>query len=348
MAASNGGETFDDSANLEPIDKRKMFVGGLSLDTDEEDLKSHFGEYGPVMHAVVKRDPMTGRSRCFGFVTFSNSAAIKKVHEVNSHTIKGRRVDPKAAEPRQQDGAGDGIMKVFVGGLDGQMEDDDLKAYFEKFGPVIKLEWPRDRMRNNSKKNFAFVEFADEKVVNDVVRTPKQEIGGRMCDVRKAIPPAQKAAQQQNMMGGDRNSGWGDFGGGGAGFPGYDYMAAAAMYGGFGGFDPSSYYGYDPSSYFADPTMAAYYAAGYDMSGFGGAGYDTTGFAAAAAAAGYSGYGDGSGMRGGMGRGGLRGSSSAGDSTSPRGSAFGQKSGFGGAMGARGGSVNRGYHPYRR
>ena len=108
--------------------------------------------------------------------------------------------------------------------------------------------------------------------------------------MRKAIPPAQKAAQQQNMMGGDRNSGWGDYSG--AGFPGYDqWTAAAAMYG-YGGFDPRSFYGYDPSSFYTDPTMAAYYAAGYDMSGFG-AGYDASGFAAAAAAAGYSGYGDG-------------------------------------------------------
>jgi RNA recognition motif-containing protein len=56
-----------------------MFVGGLSLDTEEEDLKEHFAQYGTVMHCVVKRDPMNGRSRCFGFVTFTNSAAIKKV-----------------------------------------------------------------------------------------------------------------------------------------------------------------------------------------------------------------------------------------------------------------------------
>ena len=120
--------------------------------------------------------------------------------------IKGRRIDPKPAEPRQSDGS-DGIMKVFVGGLDSQMEDDDLKAYFEKFGPVswsgfisrwdwdktkrpflmlllflqvLKVEWPRDRMRNNQKKNFAFIEFGDERHVNDVVRNAKQEIGGRM------------------------------------------------------------------------------------------------------------------------------------------------------------------------
>jgi len=35
-------------------------------------------------------------------------------------------------------------------------------------------------MRNNQKKNFAFVEYADERAVNDAVRAAKQEIGGRM------------------------------------------------------------------------------------------------------------------------------------------------------------------------
>lgn len=43
-------------------------------------------------------------------------------------------------------------------------------------------------MRNNQKKNFAFVEFEEERVVNDVVRAAKQEIGGRL--VRLAMSPA--------------------------------------------------------------------------------------------------------------------------------------------------------------
>ncbi|OQV13079.1 putative RNA-binding protein squid [Hypsibius exemplaris] len=184
-------EPFDlDAANLDSIEKRKIFVGGLSLDTEDDDLKDHFAQYGTVMHCVVRRDPMTGKSKGYGFVTFSSSSAIEKVFKISSHVIKGCRIDPKLVEPR---------LKVFVGGLDPQMNDDDLKTYFKQFGTVLQLEWPRDQMRNNQKKNYAFVVFENERVVNYVVTNAKQEIGGRMCDVRKAIPPAQKTQQQGGM-----------------------------------------------------------------------------------------------------------------------------------------------------
>ena len=59
----------------------KVFVGGLSWDATDDDLKELFGECGTVTDGVISRT-RTGRSRGFGFVTFSSDdeakAAIEK------------------------------------------------------------------------------------------------------------------------------------------------------------------------------------------------------------------------------------------------------------------------------
>lgn len=52
------------------LDLRKLFIGGISWDTDEYRLKEYFGAYGEVMEVVIMRDRTTGRARGFGFIVF--------------------------------------------------------------------------------------------------------------------------------------------------------------------------------------------------------------------------------------------------------------------------------------
>lgn len=59
------------------------------------------------------------------------------MNAVSNHMLKGKRIDPKIAEPRPGEEA---ILKVFVGGIDTTMADEDLKTYFEKFGPVSVID----------------------------------------------------------------------------------------------------------------------------------------------------------------------------------------------------------------
>ncbi|KAK1273393.1 hypothetical protein QJS04_geneDACA008009 [Acorus gramineus] len=51
----------------------KLFIGGLSYQTDEQSLKEAFAQHGDVVEARVIVDRETGRSRGFGFVTFASA-----------------------------------------------------------------------------------------------------------------------------------------------------------------------------------------------------------------------------------------------------------------------------------
>ncbi|PAV18913.1 RNA-binding domain-containing [Pyrrhoderma noxium] len=52
----------------------KVYVGNLSWNTTDDTLRKAFSEYGQVLDSIVMRDRDTGRSRGFGFVTFSSEA----------------------------------------------------------------------------------------------------------------------------------------------------------------------------------------------------------------------------------------------------------------------------------
>lgn len=69
----------------------KLFIGGISWDTNEERLKEYFQTFGEVIEAVIMKDRITGRARGFGFVVFSDPAVAERVVK-EKHMIDGRSV----------------------------------------------------------------------------------------------------------------------------------------------------------------------------------------------------------------------------------------------------------------
>jgi RNA recognition motif-containing protein len=88
---------------------KKLFVGSLSWDTNDQGLREAFSAHGEISEAVVVSDRDTGRSRGFGFVTFENDeSADKAVAALNGTQLDGRSIRVDVAQAKQRSGGGGG------------------------------------------------------------------------------------------------------------------------------------------------------------------------------------------------------------------------------------------------
>ena len=100
----------------------KLFVGSLAWATSDDSLKAHFEEYGEVVEAKVITDRESGRSRGFGFVTFTDEDSANAAKDaLNGSDLDGRtiRVD-NATERRPRRGGGGGPRRGGHGGGGGR------------------------------------------------------------------------------------------------------------------------------------------------------------------------------------------------------------------------------------
>ncbi len=79
-----------------------IFVGNLSYQATDEDLRAAFEAYGQVSSASVIIDKFTGKSRGFGFVEMPNAEEGQRaVQALNDSELKGRAIKVNEARPRE-------------------------------------------------------------------------------------------------------------------------------------------------------------------------------------------------------------------------------------------------------
>jgi len=86
---------------------KNIYVGNLSYQASEDDLRDAFGEFGAVSRVSVVMDRETGRSRGFAFVEMPNDdEADRAITGLNDREIAGRAVRVNEAKPQAPRGAG--------------------------------------------------------------------------------------------------------------------------------------------------------------------------------------------------------------------------------------------------
>ncbi len=87
----------------------KLYVGNLSYDCTDSQLRDLFSSHGDVSSAQIVIDRETGRSRGFGFVEMSNDADGRKAMEaLNGAAYGGRNLTVNEARARESRGGGGG------------------------------------------------------------------------------------------------------------------------------------------------------------------------------------------------------------------------------------------------
>lgn len=188
----------------------------------------------------IKYNAQTGNPRGFGFITFTDDQSIESVLSSGPHSVKNKIIDPRKAKSKLNAN----LKKIFVGGVDSNMSEDELRDYFSRFGRVDGIELPFDKIRNR-RREFCFIIFDTKEAADAACSESKQFIGGRECDIKRAQPQNNAGGGggmggmgmgmgMGGMGGGHRNGGgMGGMGGGRSG--GMNGAGNGMQYGGGGG-----------------------------------------------------------------------------------------------------------------
>jgi len=234
----------------QPEKDRKLFIGGLSVQTTDETLRDFFSQWGTIVDCVVMKDKNTGRSRGFGFVTYADNDMVNAAQSHRPHTIDGKEVETKRAMPKDVNPENHlTTNRIFVGGLRKDVTADDLRRYFdsEDYGRVNDAEIVTWKESGES-RGFGFVTFEDYDSADRAVLARFHDIRDSKADVKKALTKEQmqevKRKQQQAQQrqgdgmgyggGGRGGFGYNSGGGGGGGGMGYGGGDGSGMSGGFG------------------------------------------------------------------------------------------------------------------
>ena len=90
---------------LEPVTTSRLYIGNLSFDATEDDLRKFFAECGKVVSAEISRHPHTARSKGFGFVTMATKRQAKRAASQKQDVIfMSRKMVVGGAEARIEEG----------------------------------------------------------------------------------------------------------------------------------------------------------------------------------------------------------------------------------------------------
>jgi len=178
---------------------RRVFVGNLNYNIDDEKLKEFFEDIGEITDIFWLNDRETGDFKGAGFVTFATmEAATKAVEEKQGRELMCRPVKmdwtqerkgsgSKKSSSRTPDWVNNPLSKrpencttVFLGNLDFNITEADVRNHFKDCGKLKSVRWVE---KEGDFKGAGFAEFESVDGADNAVKLCGKEIVGRAARV---------------------------------------------------------------------------------------------------------------------------------------------------------------------
>ena len=192
-------ENQETAANL-PI--YKVFVGGLSVNCEDRELREYLQQFGEVIDCEIIRDKQ-GKSKGYCFATYLDRAG--QLRAIGRHHI----LQGKVFEIREQlDSDKNSELlseiakrKVFVSNLKANIDEDDLEKFFSRFGAIEEVLISRDPATQQS-KGFGFVKFYEECSTREALLGQERrniKIKNQEVTIKQCIPKPQMTKLKKNQ-----------------------------------------------------------------------------------------------------------------------------------------------------
>ncbi|XP_039026756.1 nucleolin 2-like isoform X2 [Hibiscus syriacus] len=201
---------------------KTLFVGNLSFQVEEADVKNFFKDAGEVVEVRFSSDH-EGNFKGYGHVEFATVEAAQKALELNGEYLLNRAVRLDLARERGaytpysgnennsfQKGGKSRSRTIFVRGFDQSLDEYEIKnsleEHFGSCGEISRVAVPTDR-ETGAVKGFAYMDFKDEDSLNKALELNGSKLNNYSLTVDEAKPKGDFGGGPGSGRGG-RSGGW--------------------------------------------------------------------------------------------------------------------------------------------
>ncbi|GFQ06095.1 heterogeneous nuclear ribonucleoprotein q [Phtheirospermum japonicum] len=174
----------------------EVYLGGLSSDTSEDDLKRFCESIGEVTEVRIMKGKDSHENKGYAFVTFrTKELASKAIKELNSTELKGKKLKCSSSQAKH---------KLFLGNVPRSWGEGDMKKVVNKVGPgVVAVELLKDPQNSSRNRGFAFVEYynhACAEYSRVKMSNPKFKLDDNAPTVSWADPKSAESSTSQKVV----------------------------------------------------------------------------------------------------------------------------------------------------